>query len=193
MNGSTNIQISAFATFASVTLLWLAGFFFPDLMATAPEMLGELFTGALIVAAGIIFKPDAGIKVIPGTGANSPAIVGLIALLLSISMLSGCVTQRPKVDSVADAIVVTSADIESIAQTVKNLCRNTVPDGPCAPGAVISTRTKDRFKDRLQDAQDTVVASNRLLAAGKSVEAGDRLSRAEAVIMAIQAELERRQ
>ena len=70
MNGSTNVQISALATFASVTLLWLAGFFFPDLMATAPEMLGELFTGALIVIAGLIFAPDAGIKVLPGTGSG---------------------------------------------------------------------------------------------------------------------------
>lgn len=68
MNGSTNVQISALATFASVTLLWLAGFFFPDLMATAPEMLGELFTGALIVIAGVIFNSDAGIKALPGTG-----------------------------------------------------------------------------------------------------------------------------
>ena len=68
MNGSTNVQVSAIATFVSVTILWLAGYFFPDLMATAPEMLGELFTGALIVLAGLFFKPDAGIKSLPGTG-----------------------------------------------------------------------------------------------------------------------------
>jgi len=68
MNGSTNVQISALATFASVTLLWLAGYFAPDLMASAPEMLGELFTGALIVVAGLLFAPDAGIKQLPGTG-----------------------------------------------------------------------------------------------------------------------------
>ena len=117
----------------------------------------------------------------------------LLMPLFFVLFLSACVTPRPKIDSVADAIVVTSADIESTAQTVQKLCGNTVPDGPCAPGAVISTRTKDRFKERLQDAQDTVVASNRLLAAGKSVEAGDRLSQAEIVIMAIQSELERRQ
>ena len=68
MNGSTNVQISALATFASVTLLWLAGYFAPELMASAPEMLGELFTGALIVAAGLFFASDAGIKKLPGTG-----------------------------------------------------------------------------------------------------------------------------
>ena len=71
MNGSTNVQISALATFASVTLLWLAGYFFPGLMDTAPEMLGELFTGAMIVSAGLFFSHDAGIKVLPGKGGDT--------------------------------------------------------------------------------------------------------------------------
>ena len=94
MNGSTNVQISAIATFVSVTMLWLAGYFLPDLMATAPEMLGEIFTGALIVVAGLLFKSDAGVKALPGTGANSPAIVGLLALLLTFLMLSSCAGTR---------------------------------------------------------------------------------------------------
>ncbi len=68
MNGSTNVQMSALATFVSVTLIWLAGYFAPDLMDSAPDMFGELFTGALIVLAGAYFKPDAGIKQLPGTG-----------------------------------------------------------------------------------------------------------------------------
>jgi len=68
MNGSTNVQISALATFVSVTLIWLARYFAPDLMASAPDMFGELFTGALIVVAGLVFKSDAGIKQLPGTG-----------------------------------------------------------------------------------------------------------------------------
>jgi hypothetical protein len=68
MNGSTNVQMSALATFASVTLIWLARYFAPDLMASAPEMFGELFTGALIVLAGLYFAPTAGIKQLPGTG-----------------------------------------------------------------------------------------------------------------------------
>ncbi len=68
MNGSTNVQVSALATFIAVTILWLAGFFFPELMATAPELLGEVFTGALIVLFGLFFQPDAGIKALPGTG-----------------------------------------------------------------------------------------------------------------------------
>lgn len=70
MNGSTNVQISVLATFVSVLILWLAGYFAPDLMDSAPDMLGELFTGALIVVAGLLFKPDAGIKSLPGTGGD---------------------------------------------------------------------------------------------------------------------------
>jgi len=60
--------MSAIATFISVTILWLMGYFLPDLMKTLPDMFGELFTGALIVALGVLFKPDAGVKALPGTG-----------------------------------------------------------------------------------------------------------------------------
>ena len=70
MNGSTNVQISGIAFFVSIVTLWLADFFFPDLMATAPEMLGETFVGFLIIVFGVIFKADAGIKALPGTGAD---------------------------------------------------------------------------------------------------------------------------
>lgn len=92
MNGSTNVQISALMTFVSVAVLWLAGYFLPDLMNTAPEMLGELFTGALIVVAGLVFNHDAGIKALPGTGsdAKSPWLVGVLALILAALAMSGC-------------------------------------------------------------------------------------------------------
>ncbi len=114
-------------------------------------------------------------------------------LILSCVMLAGCVTPRPEIDSVADAILVTLADIESSAEIVKNLCGNTVPNGACAPGSLISTSTKDSFKRSLQDALAGVVAANRLLAAGRSVDAEDRLAFADAIVKALQAELLRRQ
>jgi len=109
MNGQTNVQISALATFVSVALLWLASYFLPDLMATAPEMLGELFTGALIVSAGILFKSDAGIKALPGTGTdtNSPAFIGVIALILGALVLSGCSGTRAAYKA-ADGLAETS-------------------------------------------------------------------------------------
>ena len=114
-------------------------------------------------------------------------------LILSFFVLAACVTPRPTVDSIADAIVVTSADIESAAAIVKNLCGNTVPGGPCAMGSLISTSTKDSFKRGLQEALDGVVAANRLLAAGRSVDAEDRLAIADAIVKVLQAELLRRQ
>jgi len=117
----------------------------------------------------------------------------ITVLILSFFVLAGCVTPRPTVDSIADAIVVTSADIESSAEIVKNLCGNTVPNGPCAPGSLISTSAKDSFKRSLQDALDGVVAANRLLAAGKSVDAEDRLAFVDAIVKQLQAELLRRQ
>lgn len=114
-------------------------------------------------------------------------------LMLSFLMLAACVAPRPQINSIADAIVVTSSDIESTAQIVRNLCRNTAPGGPCAAGSLISTSTKDSFKRSLQEAQDGVVAANRLLAAGNSVDARDRLAFADAIVLALIAELERRQ
>jgi hypothetical protein len=115
----------------------------------------------------------------------------ILPILLAFSLL-GCVTPRPPVESVADAIVVTAADIESVAQTVKTLCGNLEPGGPCADGAAISTETKAMLKIRLQTAQDALVAANRLLAAGQSVDASDKLAVADAIIRALQAELARR-
>lgn len=114
-------------------------------------------------------------------------------LLLALTMLVACVTPRPPVDSVADAILVTSADIKSVAQTVQNLCMNEVEDGACTPGALIETDTKDSFKRSLQEALDYVSTAKRLLAAGKAVDADDYLALADSIILAVQAELARRQ
>ena len=115
-----------------------------------------------------------------------------LAIILLPIMVS-CVTPRPAVNSVADAILVASADIESAAQTVKALCLNEAPGGPCLPGATISTETKESLKDQLQRAQDAVVTANRLLANGLPTDAQERLDFAESIILALQAELARRQ
>lgn len=194
MNGGTNVQISALATFASVLILWLAGYFLPDLMDSAPEMLGELFTGALIVAAGLLFSPDAGTKLLPGTGTatRSPVVVGILAGLMALLMFSGCnVLQRPQVDSVADAIAVTAADVETTAQTVKRLCGNTRPGGDCARGATLSTDQKESLKNGLQDVLDGLSVANLALATGNAIEAGDSLARTQAILAVLRAELTR--
>lgn len=117
----------------------------------------------------------------------------ILTLLLALAMSASCGVQRPQVDSIADAIVVTSADIRSAAQVVKSLCGNTVENGPCAAGSLISTETKDSFKRSLQSALDLVASANRLRAAGNAAAAGDKLALADAIILALQAEITRRQ
>lgn len=190
MNGQTNVQVTALATFASVTILWLLGYFLPDLMATAPEMLGELFTGALIFLSGLLFKSDAGIKQIPGTGA-SPPLVGLLALIVAAVGLSGCATKRPPIESISDAIVVTSADVEIASDTLLSLCGNTVPRGPCRAGAVISQETNARIAQNLTNVVDGVERASNALAADELLDANDEIGRARSLLTIIRAELAR--
>lgn len=198
MNGSTNVQISAMATFFSVALLWLADYFLPDLMATAPEMLGELFTGALIVAAGILFKHDDGFKSLPGTGVdpnrlNSPPWVAFLAVVMACFMLAGCGTQRPHIDSAADAIVVTAADVETAAQVIHDLCQNLEPGGPCADGAILSTAHKESLKATLQSILDTLRMADVALAAGDGLQSNAYLARTESMLRILKSELARYQ
>lgn len=117
----------------------------------------------------------------------------LILLALATLPVLGCGTlERPKVDSVADAIVVTAADIESLATEVRTLCGNTVPNGPCDPLSPLKTSDKDRIKSQLQDAQDALVDANRALAVADAVEADNDLARATAILTVIQAILTER-
>ena len=200
MNGQTNVQVSAIATFVSVTMLWLAGFFFPDLMATAPEMLGELFTGALIVVAGLLFKPDAGTKLLPGTGANSPAIVGVLALILAALTLSGCAGTRAAykaADGVSEtayvvgehyyALVREANDLDDQGQVsnqdlrnIQNIARETRPtivsmlNAASAYGAVKSAQNELELSNALADA---AIAVSRLVDAIKAVGGSTHMER----------------
>ena len=129
---------------------------------------------------------------VTGSGnVHSPASVGIFAILLACLMLAGCGIQRPQTDSISDAIAVTAADVETAAQTVKDLCRNTVAGGPCADGALISTATKERLKEQLQDVLDSLRAADRLLASNDSISAQTRLGRTQALLAILSAELAR--
>lgn len=116
----------------------------------------------------------------------------ILALIIASTLFAGCGTQRPKIDSISDGIIVTAADIESIATEVKRLCGNTAPGGACAPGSSISTASKERLKVRLQTAQDALTTANRMLAAGDSAGAKDRLGQVELVLAILREELQRR-
>jgi len=68
MGGKTNIQIVGLAAGLATVLMWLMGYFAPDLMGQAPAGLEAAITGIITVLVGLIAKPDAGIKALPGTG-----------------------------------------------------------------------------------------------------------------------------
>ena len=72
------------------------------------------------------------------------AYQAVLAVLLAT--LIGCVTPRPEIDSVSDAIVVTAADVETAAQQVQRACGNLEPNGDCRIGAPIDTATKNRLQ-----------------------------------------------
>ena len=68
MNGSTNVQVVGLAAGLATIVMWLLGFFAPELMASAPTGLEAAITGIFSVLVGLLMKPDAGIKALPGTG-----------------------------------------------------------------------------------------------------------------------------
>lgn len=65
MNTSTNVQTTALAAGVTTVLLWLLGFFAPDLMAAAPTGLEAAITGIVAVAAGYLLPKE---KLEKGTG-----------------------------------------------------------------------------------------------------------------------------
>jgi len=118
-------------------------------------------------------------------------IASILSLLLVFVLLFGCGIQRPPVDSIADGIAVTAADVETTAQMVKSLCRNTVPGGPCADDAMISTGQKESLKNGLQDVLDGLSMANLALAVNDDATARDGLARTQAILAVLRAELTR--
>ena len=124
---------------------------------------------------------------------NSPKLAGFLAIVLACSMLAGCGIQRPQIHSISDAIAVTAADIETSAQLVKNLCLNTVPGGPCAPGAILSTEAKESLKAQLERMLSVLRAADMALSVNENLEAEDRLAQVQALLMILRGELARAQ
>ena len=71
MNGRTNVQVVGLSAGLATVVIWLLGFFAPELMATAPTGLEAAITGIFAVIAGAVLKDDAGIQSLPGTGKTS--------------------------------------------------------------------------------------------------------------------------
>lgn len=123
----------------------------------------------------------------------SPRLAGFLVIVLACSMLAGCGIQRPQIHSISDAIAVMAADIETSAQLVKNLCLNTAPGGPCAPGAILSTETKESLKAQLVRMLELLRAADMALSLNDNLKAEDRLAQVQALLMILRAELARAQ
>ncbi len=113
-------------------------------------------------------------------------------LVLPLIMLPGCVT-RPTVDSIEDAIAVTSVEIVALSGTVQTLCGNTVTDGECRADAVITTKTKARLKAHLQRGVDALGLAKRMLVEGDIQNAQDQLALANSILKFLQTEVRRLQ
>lgn len=168
--------------------------------AALPEFLTLAWVQGLVLAltpVAVFFFPnkepmgDKG-SVTPSL-VNSPPLAGFLAIVLACSMLASCGIQRPQINSISDAIAVTAADIETSAQLVKNLCLNTVPGGPCAPGAILSTEAKESLKAQLVRMLSVLRAADMALSVNENLEAEDRLAQVQALLMILRAELARAQ
>ena len=146
----------------------------------------------LLTPAAVYFFPNKDPDLLPYR-VRSPASVSILALLLACFMLASCGIQRPHIDSAADAIAVTSADIETAAQTVKDLCQNIEPGGPCAPTSIISTQRKESFKVSLQKMLDTLRTADLALTMGQEAKSDEYLARTESMLLILKSELARYQ
>jgi hypothetical protein len=61
----TSVQTIGIAAGTTVIIMWLLGFFAPDLMATAPTGLEASITGVVVVITGWLLPKE---KFIKGTG-----------------------------------------------------------------------------------------------------------------------------
>lgn len=165
-----------------------------------PDFLTLDWVQGLVLALtplGVFFFPNKDTSIdfqsVAGTHAvRSPVLIGLLAGLVALLMLSGCAglgIQRPPITSIADGIAVTAADVETSAVLVKSLCLNVEPGGLCAIGAVISTATKDKFKASLQSILDGLRLADLALTSGDLLDAQDRLARTQALLAILRAEL----
>ena len=110
------------------------------------------------------------------------------ALLALVFFVAACAA-RPEIRNIEDGIAVTSADIKSVAEQVTRMCGNTVPDGPCTAGSLISTDDKQDIKARLQEASEQVVLANAAVNVRDTFEASDKLGQAEGILRLIREQL----
>ncbi len=106
-----------------------------------------------------------------------------LIVIVTLALLGGCA-------GYGKAVKTTALGIGGVADATLELCGNTVPDGPCAVGASISTTRKNQIKASLTDALDALETSTLLYFTDQRNEAKSKLERAEAILVLLLQELE---
>lgn len=104
-------------------------------------------------------------------------------LVLFVFILAGCANLA---ENLSDA----AATSESIAQVTLQECGNTTPGGPCQPGALIDTETKEQIATELRRANDYLDNANALLREGERSQAQSLLVRVENMLVVLAGILE---
>lgn len=110
----------------------------------------------------------------------------LLALALCVS-IAGCVS--PNLQQIIDH---SNLAVTTIAQTVKDECGNTVPDGPCVSTSLIGTAEKNNIKTTLQSTGESLDLASVALVRGDNENAANRLQAAQEIIRRLQQMLEAR-
>lgn len=109
-------------------------------------------------------------------------------LLLALFVGTGCATT-----SFNDQLGAAYVSIDTVADAAYALCGNTVPDGACADGSVISTGEKNQIKRELQAALRGLDLARALKSEGDGELAQMRLDSARGFLRAAQKYLEARE
>lgn len=112
--------------------------------------------------------------------AQSPWWIALLAVLV----LAGCASMNFN-----DALGAAYLTRTTLAETITAECGNTVPDGPCVPGSVISTEDKQAAKEALVKAGSYLADARAIQQGGKGLECSDKwecLEAADGVLDALQ-------
>ncbi len=168
MNGQTNVQLIAISTMLAVLALGIARYFAPAFVESLGASFPEIFTGGIIALLGYFLAPDAGFKALPGTGtdASSPALLGVLALVLAAIAMSGCAGTAAAyraAEGLPETVYVVGEHYFAEVQAINDLAES----GKITPDEVISL---DRVS---QDTRPSIVA---MVSAG---EAYDNVKSAE--------------
>ena len=109
------------------------------------------------------------------------------ALLIGVLIFSGCASP-----TLTRSIDYSNITITSIAETVREECGNTVPDGDCLPTSLITTDEKNGIKADLLRAAETLDLAEIARIRGDADTAANRIDAARLLLSQVRQYLEER-